>query len=611
MISTNMRDFRENKEEIKDRMIRTALDYWNVKKVENLDPFIRLLIEALSMQLHVLSEDIADIETRTMRRLSEVLLPEAMTVVHPAHSIVQLTPNSEGVMTNYDSEFVFFHQRPGEKKEQSYAFFPVCRTPLHEVSVRMMIIGGDVYEVLPDMNKRLLLRQTATPEIVNKVFVGIDLMGKDVQLKDLSFYIDFPNIDARGEYLRHLNFSAWECHGVKLSVSNRLHVENVAHENGLPDFFAKNANDESLNNEVLEYYKPRYFTIDSSMKATAEDLKRVPMTISPYMEAYKSVCTSDLLWVEVDFPPAFTQSVLSDLQICVNTVPVVNKNLNQMSKLVKKDFGVLPIEVEDDQLYFDVVSVSDEFGRNYNRTYGYKENSSDLTYTLRHGGCESFDKRDAKEFLLHLHGLLEDEMSIFSNLRGGVSSNGYEIERLLQKIGANTEVSGDNMELPYYLFVEPPQESTLFYVKYWTSAGANANGLRIGQNAQIGDTLYSHVNQAVLLTPSVGGKSAPTERERIAKFKYILGSRNRIVTNNDIRNFCLAELTDLVSDVRIEKGISRGSRPGEGLVRTIDLHLVLSRPMEDKVQRTQLIDELYEHIVAQSPMTFNYRIFID
>lgn len=607
----DMKNFRENKEEIKDRMIRTAMDYWNVKKVENLDPFIRLLIEALSMQLHVLSEDIADIETRTMRRLSEVLLPEAMTVVHPAHAIIQLSPTMDGVMTNYDSEFLFFNQRPGEKREQSYPFFPVCRTPLHEVDVKMMIIDGDVYEVQPDMNKRLVLRQNSTPEMANKVYVGLDLKNKDLQLQHLSFYLDFPNIDGRGEYLQRMSYSTWECNGIKLSVSNGLYVDRVENENGLPEFFAKNANDVSVNNEVLDFYRLRYFTIESQIKATNSDLKKIPMVYTPYLEEYKTVCTSDLLWIEVNFPPAFSQTILSDLQVCLNTVPVVNKQLNQLSKLVKKDFGVLPIDVEEEQFYFDVVNVSDEYGRIYNRTYGYNENSSDLTYTLRRGGCESFDKRDAKEFLLHLRGLLEDEMSIFSSLKGGVTSNGYEIERLLQKIGANTDMGGEELELPYYLFVEPPQQSTLFYVKYWTSAGVNANGLRIGQKAQIGDTLYSHVSQAILLTPSLGGKSAPTERERIARFKYILGSRNRIVTNNDIKSFIVAELPDLVSDVRIEKGISRGSQPNQGLIRTIDVHLILNRKLEDKKQQEQILDELYDHMVAQSPMTFNYRIFVD
>ena len=79
---------RESKEEIKDRMIRTALDYWNIRKVENLDPLVRLLIESLAMQLHNISDEIADIEVRAMKRLSEVLLPEVVTVVRPSHAVV-------------------------------------------------------------------------------------------------------------------------------------------------------------------------------------------------------------------------------------------------------------------------------------------------------------------------------------------------------------------------------------------------------------------------------------------------------------------------------------------------------------------------------------------
>ena len=84
----------ESKEEIKDRMIRTALDYWNIKKVENLDPLVRLLIEALAIQLHDISDEIADIEVRAMKRMSEVLLPEVLTVVHPSHAVVQVVLRS-------------------------------------------------------------------------------------------------------------------------------------------------------------------------------------------------------------------------------------------------------------------------------------------------------------------------------------------------------------------------------------------------------------------------------------------------------------------------------------------------------------------------------------
>ena len=45
-----MNNYRESKEDIKDRMIRTALDFWNIRNIENLDPFLRLLIDAIAAQ---------------------------------------------------------------------------------------------------------------------------------------------------------------------------------------------------------------------------------------------------------------------------------------------------------------------------------------------------------------------------------------------------------------------------------------------------------------------------------------------------------------------------------------------------------------------------------
>ncbi len=608
-----MENHRETKEEIKDRMIKTALDYWNVKKVENLDPLIRLLIEALAMQLHVLSEDIAEVETRAMRRLSEVLLPEALTVVHPAHGILATDPLVDGYVTDLYSGFSIASPALVGKNLKTYQFSPVCCTPLRKVKVESLIIEGNVYEMTPDRDKRLVLRVNPTPEMTGKVYIGLDFVNKVADIQHFSLYLDFPNIDSRYEYLHTLNTTSWKCNGLSLDMGRGLYVEKGAEaEKTLPDFFSSLGNDERVNREIMEYYKPRYVTIESSLKVSVADYRKVPMIYTPAYDEYSKVCQKDLLWLEVDFPSNYSPSVLSDLQVCVNAFPVANKTYNKMTDFVKKDFGVMPLEIMEGESYFDVVSVSDEFGRLYCKTYGYKENASDLTYTLRHGGCESFDKRDASELLIRVKTLLEDELSTFSSPEFAKGAeNVADIEKLLQKISMMTAVREAKCEVPYYLFVEPPQQSTLFYVDYWTSAGVEANGLRIGQSAAPNGSLYSFLGATNLLTPTVGGKGTPTEKERIARFKYILGSRNRIVTNNDIRNFCLAELTDWIKEVRIEKGISKGSGSGQGLVRTIDVHLIPFQPITDEKQRTQMLDELFNHLVAQSPMTFNYRLFLD
>ncbi len=216
---------RESKEEIKDRMIRTALDYWNIRKVENLDPLVRLLIEALAMQLHNISDEIADIEIRAMKRLSEVLLPEVVTVARPAQAVVHAQSMSGELVTSMFDAFSTVYPTQGRHDGRNFSFCPVCETRLRCGDVRMIVAENSVYEVLPDQNKKLLLKKQTVPENVNKVFVGLDFDEKNIALSNLSVYFDFPNIDRRNDYLHYLSSSVWLWKGEELRISRGLHIE--------------------------------------------------------------------------------------------------------------------------------------------------------------------------------------------------------------------------------------------------------------------------------------------------------------------------------------------------------------------------------------------------
>lgn len=135
----------ESKEEIKDSMIRTALDYWNIRKVENLDPLVRLLIEALAKQLHNVSDDIADIETRVMRRLSEVLLPDVVTVVRPSHAVVHAETVNEDLNTSLYDGFSTVAPSMCRRDGRNLSFYPVCQTKLRRGDVRMIVAENSVY----------------------------------------------------------------------------------------------------------------------------------------------------------------------------------------------------------------------------------------------------------------------------------------------------------------------------------------------------------------------------------------------------------------------------------------------------------------------------------
>lgn len=601
--------YRESKEEIKDRMIRTALDFWNIKNVENLDPFIRLLIEALAMQLHLVSEDIADIELRTMRRLSEVLLPQAYTVARPAHALVYVPPLQDGVNIDFYSGFSSADSAKGRGEGSRSTFYPVCRMPLHRASVQMMTVEGDLYSVLPDLSKKLLSRGEICPESVGKVFLGIDFEDDTLDLCGLSFFVEFPNVDQRKEYLSQLTYCEWRLEGRKLNCQ-----KGIVGSADSSDVGVRLMGDESIseraNQQAMDFYVPNFMTIRDDVRVDRSQMSLRPKQLES-CGSFDGSCKKALLWLEVSFPSKFPSSVLSDIQILLNVVPMVNKELHSITSLMKKNFGVLPLPLSSCESFLDMVSVEDENGVVYQANGTTVGGEAFGTYSLRQGGCESFDKRDAKDYLLRLQHLLEDEMALFSASEiGRNTENRYLIDSLIAKIGCVSKHTDTDAEALHYLFVDPPQENTLFYVKYWTTYGAMANGLRVGTRLNPKEDLFGEVGQAVLVSLSSGGAGVPTERERIAQFKYILGSHDRIVTANDIENFCWAELTDMLREVYVKKGVQASNSPNEGLIRTIDVHLVLAERVEAS-QRNSMADRIYDGLVARSPMTFNYRILVD
>lgn len=608
-----MNHYRESKEEIKDRMIQTALRFWNIKNIENLDPLIRLLIEALSEQLHEVSDNIADIETRTMQRLSEVLLPDAVIMAKPAHAIANIEPKWEKIQTSQEACFYTKNPFPNRKIQNRYAFYPACKTPLHRATIKKIICAADVYEVTPDFNKRLIFRTEVTPENHNKIWVGLSFESVLANLQNFSFYINFPNIDRRNDYLKWLSYADWSFNKIKINVRNGIHnVNQYSQEDTLDHFFENQNFNERMNHRILDFYTSNYVTIDQPLEVSREKYTCLPTadekTLQLWQEEASFVFSEKLLWIEITVPQTFKPHIISDIQIAINTVPVVNKELHTTNHTIQKGLAIIPLEMKAEESFLGMISLSDDKNQLYHRSYGFKSTSTH-NYTLRQGGTEAFDFRNAKELLIKLQSLLEDEANVFSSLKTASSENILLIERLINRLERDVSVQQTmGKELLYYIFLDRVYSTSHFFVRYWTTLGEAANGMRIGTSLTSEEQSFEQTSDAVLITPTLGGTPPPSERERIAQFKFLLNSRGRVVTNHDIRTFCLAEFPDIVSDVRIEQGICIGTLPGQGLVRTIDVHLI---PLGEVKEKQLVMDTIHNQLAKHSPMTFNYRIFID
>lgn len=608
-----MNKFREKREELKERMIRTALHFWNIKNVENLDPLVRLLIEALSEQLYTLSNEMLDMESRVMKRLSEVLLPESVSKAQPAHSVAYIEPMWDDFQTDTEKGFLARVPFFGKESQYQYTFFPICTTPLHRGAVKKMIVGTDIYEVQSDLTKRFIA-PVSFHKKENKVWVGLFFEDLTRDLNNLSFFINFPNIIDRDAYLKMLQRTRWRCNGKNLEVANGIYVKNqrVVGGNELEHFFENQDFNKRIDIQVQEYYTPYYFTIKQSFDVQKEDYSYFPLSEDADFELNNQTKSAlqKLLWLEIDFPVGFNYEVLEDIQITINTVPVVNKRLHSIQKNTHNDLGIIPLEMGLGESFFGMISVYDDKNQLYTRSHGFKLGKSQHTYTLRQGGAESFDNRNAHDFLVRLENLLEDEGTFFAMGQKNEDTMTNLIKSTIKQIRLQTSSlqKDKKSEHLHYVFIDESYP-TNFFVKYWTTLGDLANEIRINTLLSPQSTgEHNYISQAFLMTPSLGGTAVPSEREQIAQFKYLLNGRGRIVTNNDIRTFCLAKFPNLIADVRIEHGVSVGEAFGQGLVRTIDVHLI---PISEIKDKQPMEEELYKQLTKYSPMTFNYRVFID
>src|SRR4051812_3065746 len=85
-------DFNNSKEAIKNRMLKYALNYWNIKSTEDLDPIVKLILEALSLELYNLDNEVKDTQVRILEKIAGLLAPDFLTVPNPTHALLYAAP---------------------------------------------------------------------------------------------------------------------------------------------------------------------------------------------------------------------------------------------------------------------------------------------------------------------------------------------------------------------------------------------------------------------------------------------------------------------------------------------------------------------------------------
>lgn len=616
-------DISNSKEIIKNRMLKHALTYWGIKNTEDLDPAVKLIMEALSSELYNLGNEIKDTQVRILEKIANLLAPDFLTSPNPAHAILHAAPVEPTELLTHTTSF--FAQRKISSKQNEVLdttldifFTPVDAVQVFDAQIAYIGTGGNLYSYDTSFNKQLTLRGKGRMKETNTLWLGIKVNPKIEDIRNLLFCFDWKNLESKlaQHIYQLLPLTKWyiddkqieTAGGIQYSIlqSEGDNYENIFLEYDLLTLMEK---------DIKQYYHQKFITIGNIHFDKVNELKQT------YPSSFKNVFADNdlqklnekLLWVKIVFPAAMQQEFLDEIYIYPNAFPVMNRQVNDLKYRLRGGSNIIPLKTGDLDQFLSVKSLSDETHQYKSVPYRKMEEEQSGTYTLRNGGVERFDGRNARDLISYLLELLRSESAAFSAY--GYDFIAATLKEMNQKISLMEQKTkgyiNNAAEVPNYIIVKPFEANDMMYAEYWTTLAEVANNLRAGSKLQLGKGVKVKQDSLALMTTTVGGKNRLRPEESLNAFRYGIMTRNRIITKEDIRNFCFYELGERISKVEVERGFEMSANSKEAFRRTIDVILTPLESDELKSKEWELLcEQLRTKLQTRSGMSNYYRIVL-
>jgi hypothetical protein len=609
------------KESIKNRMLKHALNYWNIKNGDDLDPVVKLILEALSSELYNLSNEIKDTEVRILEKISNLLAPEFLTCPNTSHALVIAHPVEPYDTVDSNSHFYTTLKISTGKDANADAnvevyFTPVDGVKLSDTKVSSLATQGSLF-IIDDNNNKLQVANSNRKSYsdTNTFWIGLDTNEKVTSLNDMSFCFEWKNPDPKltSQNYQLLPMGKWYINDTALKTKDGINY--ISNTNNERNIFIDYNLLSLMESDIKHFYNKKFITIASDNFNNLNDLKEF------YPNELKSFFTEQdfkklnrrLLWIKVVFPVALKQESLEEVNVFTNCFPVMNRQLNDLKYRLKGGSNIIPLNTEGLEQYLSVKNLSDDSHTYMATPYRKTDDELSGTFTIRTGGVERFDVRNAKEYISYLLELLRSESAAFAVY--GYDFIASILREMNQRIALmeqkTNSLAATASEIPHYIIVKPFEGIEMMYVEFWTTLAERANNIRSGTKLQQLNSYNIKSNSLYLVTTTIGGKNRLKPEERLNAFRYGLITRNRIVTKEDIRSFCFYELGNRVNDIEISHGIEMSVLPQQGFNRTIDISIIPSQNDNlDDNSWNLLCSQLKSKLELRSGISNRYRILV-
>ncbi|MDN5286879.1 MAG: hypothetical protein JWR38_3153 [Mucilaginibacter sp.] len=601
-------------------MLKNAMDFWATTNVNDIDPFVKLLIEALSTELFNLTNDVKNLENRILNKISRILASDYLTAPLPAHALLKGIPVENIETLSIKNHFIYRKTiAPDASKttpEPLDVFFtPAGENKIFKAEIKYTFNGRQLLEHSQDM-QRTIIANTLPQAFVenNTIWIGIETAPKLNTLKDVGIYFEWPGYTTNNDFYNLLPVTRFYTDEQELQTTQGLIYEEDQINPGKSIFYDQNVIN-LITRDVKSYYQNRFISlIDESLNDLEVQKKNFPEQFSILFEPTSLNRLKPCVWIKIVFPAVISADSINELQLHLNCFPIMSRKLHDQKFRIKEMNNIVPIKPSAHDHFLSVHNLHDDQDIYYNEIpYSQAGQSFEGSYSIRNGGAERFDSRNAQQIIEYLFELLRDEKAAFAAYGNDfLTSTLKTLEQNISLIEKKSNLAKDNHELINYLILKPVNKASMLYLQFWTTLADTANNIRKGSRLQQFELIKLKADSLQLMTTSVGGRNSLGAADRIQAFKYGLTTKDRIVTQADLTSFCQFELGSKLKSIRVSKGVSISSNPKEGFKKTTDIYL---KPNTENKLSTEewdtLLGLLQSKLELRSIIKANYRLFID
>jgi hypothetical protein len=613
---------------IYQNILRRAADEWGIETDDaeksigqNFDPLVRFLAGACAHELSGVYAHLNETELRLQDRISRLLLPEYLQHPRPAHALVTAAPYQHWV--DIDETLSLLRKTD---EDETFAFAPIQPTRLIEATLKVVVADGQILDLRKKMIPRLK-SDLLKPDTFTTLWLGIETTVLPSDWQGVSLCFDLKNtIDSseKTRFFQHLAQSKVWLNGQLVSVQAGLpHVEAT---------MAQQLNgEERTRHRVRLAYQHRFITIwaaenmENILQQPTERCLRGHLAHYQLSETAVSaqlnqvddkIKESVLTWLKIQLPTSVNvYDLAARLSIRFNVFPVVNRRLcgiHAGEHFFVQNNAIKCVHIQPDEPFAGIRVVRNESAHQQLtfRPFSQFRESSEPTYTVRYGGAGSRDNYRAWQRLAYLSGVLRDEYKQQEWIQK--AGNALSLEEMHQLLGkkistmdAQTEAFQDIYILLHAGF---SGNGTRFRVEYWTCRGASANKI-LAQSDLTSNCSDLETNSIELVTTTEGGMDAPNELSRLETLRGMLLRRDRIVTKEDVKSLCRAELGAQIMGVVVRSAIGQDPRFQFGMTRLTEVVLT-PNPNQEVENWESVCQRLQLMLEEQSCSTVPFKVRI-